>query len=820
MTLNDRFQQLVVLHIVAVVVTGSWLWDSGALGITIWWPLLCMMAIPLMAYAILQGAIQKRAGWWFLGCWSAIFFIQLAGFTHTQFITMVDESGKSTLERVKDVWNIPVWRPANYHNQAALRDGGILCGMLAMGALVVWTLNRRAIRLLLHILLLNGSVLALAGVVIKLSGQTNLLGVWAMPPGGFFAGFSHTGAWAGFAALTAGAGLGLFEYDIRRRHPEKPGNPWPILLVISLFLIGTIPFTAPRTGLVPTLFLGTWLAGWVLWKTGTKLFGANSREVPLAGQMALFVLSGLAAWATWKIPQGKGGDKSVAASPMTTQTEEGPGPGKRIRDAIWRDGMKMGSHRIYLGWGLGAFPKVFSEKFAGEEFRQKRLPMDPAYCELVKEEPGKLRFRPNFAAFPQSDDVPRQTEYTLEYSKPLQFPWVQEADAWRHRETEVTFTVYLGNVVMDERYIKVFLDEDAHLLRLSDPLVPNIIDWNFAMLKKREGKVMTDNAGWEFEIYDRNTTDVADFPDGKWQKAGDGFKSELARVNKGGARDALPGSYLQEGRFARIRVGKFDTNSIWADYLNGPYFRIKSKLAHLKDNEYYTFLCWAKRGEYMVDPENPPALGLEMGPEVQNKFQEFPLAVPTTQWRSYYVSSPYWDYQNGNFAIRRHSKSGKAAGAVLDIDNIEVFHHEAPGGIGISASGIGSRRVRLNFFYKGIYHPIEIGAEKAPEKDGADISTPCAYNDYLENWIEMGWVGVLLLAFPLGGLLVQSLLKGITSSIGRWMFPSIGAVSSLAMVDSPLQHPLVWWLFGVSIALAGKYSLLQGKEMRQKQRRK
>ena len=820
MNLNDQYQRLVIFYILAVVVTGSWLWDSGALGIQLWWPLLCLMAVPIMVYAIMNGAIQKRTGWWFLGCWGFIVFVQLAGVTYTQFISLSDEAGNGSLQRVKEAWNAPALRPVNYHNHAAFLNGGVLCSMLAMGAVVTWTLNRRSIRLLLHILLLNGVVQAIIGVVFKLTGQQKLLGIWKMPTEWFFAGFSHPGSWAGYATLLAGAGLGIFEYDVRRRHPEKQGNPWPILLCISVFIVCTIPFASPLSGWVPAVFMGVWFACWACWKTFKKVWGSGSGDLPLVAQLVLLILAGLATLATWE-RQGDDSNSQATALPANNiPGQDSPVPRERIRDAIFRDGKEMGAHRAFWGWGLGAFPKVFSEKYAGDEFQQKKLPMHPDYCELVEEGVGKIRFRPKFEAFHQSGDVPREIEYTLEYTDPLQFPWVPEVNAWRNRSTEITFTVYLGNVVMDERYVEVFLDEDANLLRLSDPFIPNIIDWNFSKLKKKEGQMELDNTGWVFEIYDRNTTVVHDYAEGKWQKAGDGFKTKLNRGKSNGVRDALGSTPTWESQFARIRVGKFDSNSIWGDYLNGPYFRVKSKLARLKDNEYYTFFCWAKRGEYVADPDNPPELGLEMGPEVQNKFQEFPLAVPTTQWRSYYVSTPYWDYQDGNFAIRRNSKSGKAAGAVLDIDNVEVFHHEAPGGIGISASGIGSRRVRLNFFYKGIYHPIEIGAEKVKAPTAGEPSTPYAYNDFLELWIEMGWLGVLSLALPLGGLLIQSLLKGFTSSIGRWMFPSFTAVACLAWVDSPLQHPLVWWLLGVSIALACKYSLLQGKEVGRKQRKR
>ena len=811
----EKFQNLIIVLSLTIALAGTWLWSAGAYGVSAWWPLLLFATIPLMIYSITQGAIHKPRGWWFVGCLAFLVITLFAGYFYPQYTSHENALGNPVLQRIQDSTQIPDIQPISYEKGQALREIGILSGILGLGALVMWFLDRRCIRHILHLLFLNSVILCLVGWAIKVTGKNKVLGLWNTSSDWFFSGFAEPGQWAAFATLGAGIGLGLLEYNLRRFHLKRPSNPWVILLIFSVLLLVVLPVGAPQMGWLGTIILGIALLAFAFRKVFSACKKTADWKLLMVGiAMIVCVLGGVGfgGWKVWKLAQSKTCTElwdSLAGESM---------PETWVRKALWRDTKAMGNARAYWGWGPGSYETVFSEFFSGQEFHQRELPTHEGFSEIVNVGNRYVRYRPIYKAFPQSDEAHRTMEYSIQYSRPLKFEWNQQYEMFRQNSTEITFTTYLDQIILDERTVSVFLDEDAQVLRLDDPDVPNLINWNFEYLKEYEGQVLKDNIGWQWELYDKNTVDVDDFASGKTEKAGDGIKSEVSLVRSGGVIDGVPDKMIPEQQFARIQVGKFDTNSIWANYLNGPYFRLVSQNAYLKDGQFYTFLLQARRQEDIADPQDPPALSLEMGPEENNKFQEILVAQPTTQWRSYFVSVPYWEYKDGNFAIRRSTKDGKAAGAILDIDNLEVFHHKNSAGIGVSASGIGTDLVRLNFFYQGIYHPVEIRADKTVKTDVSKPGLPFAYNDYLEFWVELGWLGLIAMFAPVVGLLYRVWHSGASSSITRWVFLSCGVVAIQSIFDCPLQHPGVLLMFALCLSLAAKYSLILGKEKRHKAR--
>ena len=165
----------------------------------------------------------------------------------------------------------------------------------------------------------------------------------------------------------------------------------------------------------------------------------------------------------------------------------------------------------------------------------------------------------------------------------------------------------------------------------------------------------------------------------------------------------------------------------------------------------YTFMVWARRDKVVLDPYDPPVISLEIGPMrdiKSDRGQEHVLAKPDTRWRNYYLEVPYRDYRKGMFALRRSSEKGKASGAVLGIDDVEVFHHAQPGSIGLAATGQETEKLRLNFFYKGIFHPVELDAVRKGQGEVEKWANNHAHNDYLEFWAELGGDAITVLPFP------------------------------------------------------------------------
>ena len=57
------------------------------------------------------------------------------------------------------------------------------------------------------------------------------------------------------------------------------------------------------------------------------------------------------------------------------------------------------------------------------------------------------------------------------------------------------------------------------------------------------------------------------------------------------------------------------------------------------------------------------------------------------------------------------------------------------------------------------------------------------------------------------------------SSVSKWLFLGCFVVALMALVDFPLQNPVVFCQFAVFLTLAGKYSLIQTRRKRFKQSR-
>jgi hypothetical protein len=83
----------------------------------------------------------------------------------------------------------------------------------------------------------------------------------------------------------------------------------------------------------------------------------------------------------------------------------------------------------------------------------------------------------------------------------------------------------------------------------------------------------------------------------------------------------------------------------------------------------------------------------------------------------------------------------------------------------------------------------------------------------------LGVLGCILFGFPILGFLFHVWHKGVRTSVSKWMFLGCFSVGIMALVDFPLQNPVVFCLFAISLTIAGKYSLIQGHEIRKRRKR-
>ena len=756
--------------------------------------------------------------------------------------------------------------PRSFDLSTGLQRGGILMGVLSICALLYWTAGREMIRKLLLVFFLNGLILSILGIAVQVSGSSKMLWLFDSSNTHFFSTFHYHNNWGAFCILSLCSGLALSNYHLRRRHPEKSNNPWLFFLIMSMFLLATLPLARGRVSICAGIIILLALLIWALrrWKGLGSIFKNLGTSYP----RKIGILIGVSALITflwnilWKDPVlERLQDTEVQVASFLNDNGN-------YRTWGWQHTPRMALDRPYWGWGLGSYKWVFNQEYAGSEFQKysKKPPLHLGFAEyLESDKPRTHEFKPLLNRFTEGTDFPEGFTYSIHHNRPLRFEWDSFHETWNHHTTEVTFSARIGKLLLDERTVSVSIDQDSGILKINHPEIPSLPNWNFQEVPEVEVSSQSQSpiVSWQVERSDINTTSVSDYVLGKSIPAGDGRSTTLSYVPESGRSG-------KSDAFLKVQMGKYDSNSIWANYLNGPFFRLVSPQIGLVEGEWYSFLVWSRLIESGPDPYDPPVLALETGPPVNNRMQEHILGQVRAgkRWNYHLTNLAYQDYGGGRFSIRRSSKQGKAAGALIGIDDVEVFHHEQVSGIGVSVSGDNSEKLRLNFLYRGIFHPVELDVVGQGQGAVGKWANNHAHNDYLEFWAELGGFGCLLLLLPVlfflskawfdarsstprllflvaSGSILFSLiifweLFGwelrlvmmipmliflisewwiVRSSIARWLFLGCFIVAAMGIVDFPLQNPVVFCLFSICLTIAGKYTMIQTRNLRAKANR-
>ena len=139
--------------------------------------------------------------------------------------------------------------PRSFDLSTGLQRGGILMGVLSICALLYWTAGREMIRKLLLVFFLNGLILSILGIAVQVSGSSKMLWLFDSSNTHFFSTFHYHNNWGAFCILSLCSGLALSNYHLRRRHPEKSNNPWLFFLIMSIFLLATLPLARGRVSI-------------------------------------------------------------------------------------------------------------------------------------------------------------------------------------------------------------------------------------------------------------------------------------------------------------------------------------------------------------------------------------------------------------------------------------------------------------------------------------------------------------------------------------------------------------------------------------------
>jgi O-antigen ligase len=116
-------------------------------------------------------------------------------------------------------------------------------------------------RLLLGVVAVNAAILACVGSIFKLGHATQILGLFASPNQNFFATFFYYNHWGGFALLGAAAAAALaLHYRDRAPHGEWSQTPAPVLGVLALLLLVSLPLSGARASMAAGMLLAIILA--------------------------------------------------------------------------------------------------------------------------------------------------------------------------------------------------------------------------------------------------------------------------------------------------------------------------------------------------------------------------------------------------------------------------------------------------------------------------------------------------------------------------------------------------------------------------------
>jgi O-antigen ligase len=281
----------------------------------------------------------------------------------------LDRSAGGLLPSISEKKYVP-WLPSTVLPEVTFHRIPQLAGfLLLIGPGVFLTLNKRSsLRALLWAIVANTVILSIAGIFVKLSNGTKILG-YIEPTDAryFFSTFSYKNHWGAYCILTLGVIGALTHFQITRKQSAKSirNSPIPILIIASLIIGLTIPLSGSRScsiiyGLFFTVFLGKLLAH--------KLPHSNSPKFKnlLAGAIAFVASLMLIGSALLLHDENKEEIFRTTERQYTNLVEKGQ---KETRFYISRDTLKMILEKPVFGWGLGSYSLIINipERYLGPE---------------------------------------------------------------------------------------------------------------------------------------------------------------------------------------------------------------------------------------------------------------------------------------------------------------------------------------------------------------------------------------------------------------------------------------------------------------------
>jgi len=270
-----------------------------------------------------------------------------------------------------------LWLPSCVTPDASTMKRCFPIAILALQAIIVWRFmkSRRLIRKLLLMIVLNGTLLAIAGTLQKLSyvpGERvkEIWGLWDAPePRYFFSSFTYKNHWSAFSLLCLGGAVSLAWREIVRKGAIAYRHAEFGICSVAFLLIGiTIPLSGSRSGIILFLIFLTLLAislGWIV----TKRFDFSKRLVAFGGTaFTFFTLMGAIVWFGFNLDRET---KSEAVGNTLQQWDKFQKGSPPMRYYLWKDTFKMFLDKPVFGHGLGSF-RSLHPLYQSAEYKSER----------------------------------------------------------------------------------------------------------------------------------------------------------------------------------------------------------------------------------------------------------------------------------------------------------------------------------------------------------------------------------------------------------------------------------------------------------------
>ncbi|HYP16731.1 MAG TPA: O-antigen ligase family protein, partial [Opitutus sp.] len=217
--------------------------------------------------------------------------------------------------------------------------------------------ERRALRLLLLVLLGNAVLLAVFGTVQKLVGAEGLyFGLVPSPQPFFFASFVYHNHWGAFALLMGAMGCGLLFHFARRGEARDFWHSPAFVAAVGIGLLAaTIPLSGSRscTILITLLIGGALVHGLRRLRRSRKGRGGTGVWPVAATLLAAIAMGAFGYHLARPTIHLRIANTRGQLAEMQARGDFGS------RQTLYRDTWNLAREKRWFGWGMGAFPTAF-----------------------------------------------------------------------------------------------------------------------------------------------------------------------------------------------------------------------------------------------------------------------------------------------------------------------------------------------------------------------------------------------------------------------------------------------------------------------------